>query len=212
MRRAGPCLALVCCLGSLPGVHGPPGPGQQTVSVYFSEDGGRSWSHRKVTALPGSWTAGGPWLDRVVAAASEGLVRLAGRRLSRVARARGWRGGRRRIAVVDLARFDAALDGGALISAQSRARMMTPTRSADGQALPYGLGWFVQEYRGHTLVWHSGWWEDAYSALYLNIPAKDLTFIILANSEGVWWGNPLDRAAVERSDFAEAFLRAFVFD
>ncbi len=111
---------------------------------------------------------------------------------------------------LDLAKFDVALDQGMLISAESRAAMMAPMRSSNGEALPYGLGWFVQEYRGHTLVWHSGWWDDAYSALYLKIPALNLSFILLANSEGVWWENPLDRAEVERSGFAQAFLRAFV--
>jgi CubicO group peptidase (beta-lactamase class C family) len=112
--------------------------------------------------------------------------------------------------VLDLAKFDIALDEGVLISAESRAEMMTPRRSISGEPLPYGLGWYVQEYQGHTLVWHSGWWEDAYSALYLKIPSLDLTFIVLANSEGVWWDNPLDRAAVHRSEFALAFLSAFV--
>lgn len=112
--------------------------------------------------------------------------------------------------VVDLARFDIALDQGVLISAESRTEMMTPTRTTNGEAAPYGLGWYVQEYGGHTLVWHSGWWEDAYSALYLKIPMLNLTFIVLANSEGIWWGNPLDQATVERSQFAQAFLSAFV--
>lgn len=114
--------------------------------------------------------------------------------------------------VLDLAKFDVALDQGVLISAESREAMMVPARSSNGEALPYGLGWYVQEYQGHTLVWHSGWWEDAYSALYLKIPTLDLSFIVLANSEGVWWDNPLDRAEVQRSEFAQAFLRAFVDD
>jgi len=112
--------------------------------------------------------------------------------------------------VLDLAKFDVALDEGVLISTASRAEMMTPTRSISGGALPYGLGWYVQEYQGDTLVWHSGRWEDAYSALYLKIPSLGLTFILLANSEGIWWDNPLDRAAVHRSEFALAFLSAFV--
>lgn len=112
--------------------------------------------------------------------------------------------------VLDLAKFDVALDQGVLISEKSRADMMAPTRAINGEAFPYGLGWYVQEYRGHTLVWHSGWWDDAYSALYLKVPSLDLTFIVLANSEGVWWDNPLDRAAVQRSEFALAFLSAFV--
>lgn len=112
--------------------------------------------------------------------------------------------------VLDLAKFDVALDRGMLISADSRAAMMAPTPSSNGEAHPYGLGWYVQEYQGHTLVWHSGWWDDAYSALYLKVPALGLSFILLANSEGVWWDNPLDRAEVHRSEFAQAFLQAFV--
>ena len=36
------------------------------------------------------------------------------------------------------------------------------------------------------------------------------SFILLANSEGIWWDNPLDQAEVHRSKFAQAFLRAFV--
>ena len=111
---------------------------------------------------------------------------------------------------LDLAKFDIALDKGVLISTKSRAGMMAPTRATNGEAVPYGLGWYVQEYEGHTLIWHSGWWEDAYSALYLKIPTLNLTLIVLANSEGVWWNNPLDRAGVERSQFAQAFLSAFV--
>jgi CubicO group peptidase (beta-lactamase class C family) len=111
--------------------------------------------------------------------------------------------------VLDLARFDIALDQGVLISAKSRDAMIAPAKSKTGTTLPYALGWFVEKYNGHKLVWHSGWWENAYSALYLKIPEMDVSFIILANSEGIWWNNPLDKAEVHRSAFAQAFLRAF---
>ncbi|HSS48831.1 MAG TPA: serine hydrolase domain-containing protein, partial [Thermoanaerobaculia bacterium] len=112
--------------------------------------------------------------------------------------------------VLDLVKFDVALGGGKLISPASVRQMMTPMRNAAGTALPYGLGWFIQDYRGHKLVWHSGWWEKAYSALYLKVPDRHLTMILLANSEGVWWDNPLDKAEVEKSPFAAAFLERFV--
>jgi CubicO group peptidase (beta-lactamase class C family) len=111
--------------------------------------------------------------------------------------------------VADLARFDLALDEGRLLSDASRAEMWRPGRSSAGAVLPYGIGWFVQEVDGRRLVWHSGWWEQAYSALYLKLPDERLTLILLANSEGVWWDNPLDEVAVERSPFAAAFLRRF---
>ena len=45
--------------------------------------------------------------------------------------------------------------------------MFTPTRSTNGKRLPYGLGWFVQEYKGMKLVWHYGYAPQAYSSLIL---------------------------------------------
>jgi CubicO group peptidase (beta-lactamase class C family) len=114
--------------------------------------------------------------------------------------------------VLDLAKFDIALDGGKLISPASVRRMMTPARNAAGTALPYGLGWFLQEHRGHRLAWHSGLWEEQYSALYLKIPDRHLTLILLANSDGLWWNNPLDKAEVENSPFAAAFLARFLVE
>ena len=111
--------------------------------------------------------------------------------------------------VMDLARFDVALDEGWLISEVSKAEMWRPGRSPTGAVLPYGIGWFVQRVDGRRAVWHSGWWEKAYSALYLKLPDERLTLILLANSEGLWWNNPLDAAQVERSPFAAAFLRRF---
>lgn len=42
--------------------HAPDWQNHQTILVYRSEDGGRSWSHVRVASLPDSWTAGDPWL------------------------------------------------------------------------------------------------------------------------------------------------------
>ena len=108
--------------------------------------------------------------------------------------------------VVDLARFDIALDGGELVSESSKSTMFTPTESSAGGTLPYGIGWYVQDYEGQRLIWHSGWWPGAFSALYLKVPQHGATLIVLANSEGVWWDNPLADARIQGSDFAEVFL------
>jgi CubicO group peptidase (beta-lactamase class C family) len=114
--------------------------------------------------------------------------------------------------VEDLARFDIALDTGVFGGPELMRTLFTPAVARDGTMLPYAYGWYVQQYRGQTLRWHSGWDEEAgFSALYLKVPERDLTLILLANSEGLWWGNPLDEAAVERSPFARAFLEQFVF-
>lgn len=112
----------------------------------------------------------------------------------------------------DLARFDIAFDTGAIASTAVMQTVFEPAKAPDGTALPYAFGWYVQHYNGEKLIWHGGWDEDAgFSALYLKIPGRNLTFIILANSEGMWWGNPLDKAQVENSPFAQVFLKHFVF-
>jgi CubicO group peptidase (beta-lactamase class C family) len=114
--------------------------------------------------------------------------------------------------VEDLARFDIALDTGVFLSPALRRKLFTPAVAPDGTVLPYAYGWYVQQYRGETLYWHSGWDEEAgFSALYLKVPERDFTLVLLANSGGLWWGNPLDEAAVEGSPFARAFLDQLVF-
>lgn len=51
---------------------------------------------------------------------------------------------------LDLAKFDIALGSDKLISKESRAKMMSPTISNEDEALPYGLGWYVQNYQGQN--------------------------------------------------------------
>ncbi len=110
---------------------------------------------------------------------------------------------------LDLARFDEALAEGRLLTPESLRLMWTEGRSPSGAALLYGIGWFVKEHAGERLLWHTGLWEGAYSALYLKVPERRLTLILLANSEGLRWEADLDEAAIERSPFATAFLAAF---
>jgi CubicO group peptidase (beta-lactamase class C family) len=110
---------------------------------------------------------------------------------------------------MDLARFDIALTRGVLLPDSLRKVMWSPTRTASGSELPYGIGWFVQQYEGETLLWHSGLWEGAYSAIYLRVPTRNVTLILLANSDGLWWDNPLDKAEVHRSPFVAALLAEF---
>ncbi|MEZ5330805.1 MAG: serine hydrolase domain-containing protein [Thermoanaerobaculia bacterium] len=102
-----------------------------------------------------------------------------------------------------LARFDIAFDSDALLPPEVRAEIVDAPEG-------YSSGWFHQTWDGHRLLWHSGWEPDAYSALYLKVPDEHLTLILLANTEGLWWGNSLVRAEVEKSPLAAAFLAAFV--
>jgi CubicO group peptidase (beta-lactamase class C family) len=113
--------------------------------------------------------------------------------------------------VCDLAKYDAALDRHRFLRPQTQERAWTPAVSNGGQALPHGLGWFVQRYRGVKLVWHYGYWPDAFSALLLKVPERNLTLILLANSDGL--SAPFyDDWRAETSAFASCFLRLFVFE
>lgn len=108
--------------------------------------------------------------------------------------------------VRDLARFDAALGAGALLTSETLARAWTPASS-----LPTGLGWFVQRHNGETVVWHFGVERNAYSALIVKLPNRDLTLIMLANSDGLA-GPPYNLAdgSVTSNLFASLFLRLFL--
>jgi len=46
--------------------------------------------------------------------------------------------------------------------------------------------------------------------MYLKVPGKRLTLIVLANTEGLWWDNSLARAEIDTSPVAAAFLDGFV--
>jgi CubicO group peptidase (beta-lactamase class C family) len=112
--------------------------------------------------------------------------------------------------VVDLAKYDAAIDTRVFISAASQELAWTNAVSTtDGRQLPYGLGWFVQRYNGTRLVWHYGSWPQ-YSALYLKVPERQLTLLLLANSGGLSDQFPLAAGDVDVSPFARVFLRMFV--
>ena len=112
--------------------------------------------------------------------------------------------------VIDLATFDIALDSGALISEESREAMWSAYPLRNNGVSPYGLGWYTQYYGDLRLIWHNAWWPDAASAIYLKIPEKRLSLILLANTQGLWWDNPLNMSDILPSPFVQSFLNSFV--
>lgn len=115
--------------------------------------------------------------------------------------------------VRDLARYDIALQSGALIELQTLTASWTQAQ-AQGKALPTGLGWFVQRYpasdNGEPLIWQFGLIRDGHSALVLKLPRRNLTLILLANSDAMTSGYNLNNGDVTTSPFATLFLRFFV--
>jgi len=113
--------------------------------------------------------------------------------------------------VLDVSTFSIALDNDVLLTEASREMMFTPFVSNSGNELPHGLGWFVDNNEAVKIIWHYGYW-DSFSALIMKIPERQLSFVILANS------NRLSSASdgigtdedVNRSVVAQEFLNAFV--
>jgi CubicO group peptidase (beta-lactamase class C family) len=117
--------------------------------------------------------------------------------------------------VIDLAKFDAALDANILVTEGTKDLMWTPTVSNSGQKLPYGLGWFTQDYRGMRLIWHTGFSPPSTSALFLKLPEEGLTFIALANTDLLsrnFQAGHGDASDVLNSLLALTFYKRFVLE
>lgn len=125
--------------------------------------------------------------------------------------------------VSDLAVYSNAIDEGKFLEDATWRQVLTPFVTPKGKKIQYGYGWFISQYKGMKIFWHTGWWTG-YSALFLKIPEKDLTFIILANSQDLSrpfyhimrplpMFNPFRRSLnkkVQASAFARAFIDYFV--
>jgi len=107
--------------------------------------------------------------------------------------------------VLDLAKFDSAIDGAVLLHRESMATMWS-----NQAGMPTGLGWFVQNYNGQKIVWQFGNTPGGYSSLILKVPDRHLTLILLANSDGLSAPFSLQDGDVTSSLFARTFLRLFI--
>jgi CubicO group peptidase (beta-lactamase class C family) len=85
--------------------------------------------------------------------------------------------------VGDLLKYSAAIDRHQFVSAATQRQIFTANRTTDGVVTPYGLGWFVQNYQGLDYYWHYGQTSPGESGLFVKIPAKKLTIVVLANTD-----------------------------
>lgn len=112
---------------------------------------------------------------------------------------------------LEVAKYSIAIDNNMFLSQETQDLVFSQTRSENGGLLPYGLGWFVQQYRGVKLVWHYGWWTGN-SSLIIKIPDRDLALVILANSDMLSGAFPdIGYGDISVSVVALEFLNAFVF-
>jgi CubicO group peptidase (beta-lactamase class C family) len=111
--------------------------------------------------------------------------------------------------VRDYARFDLALKNGFLKS-DTLAAAWTASTGRDGRPLPHGMGWFVQNYNGEKVVWQFGQGDNASSSLVVVLPARQLTLVLVANSDGLSKSLGLENGDLTSSPFGKLFLGLFL--
>lgn len=111
--------------------------------------------------------------------------------------------------VRDMARFDLALRNGFIIRRATLAQAWEAPVGANGQRLPHGLGWFTQTYSNMPVIWQFGVGDNGSSSLVVTLPARNLTLILLANSNGLVKPFPLASGDLTVSPFGKLFLNVF---
>jgi CubicO group peptidase (beta-lactamase class C family) len=112
--------------------------------------------------------------------------------------------------VLDMAKYDIAIDQNKFLTKETQQLAFTPTVSTKGETLPYGLGWFTQNYKGTKLIWHYGYWTGN-SSFILKVPERNITFIIMANSDNLSRPTDLGSGDALSSPVGMAFLKTFIF-
>jgi CubicO group peptidase (beta-lactamase class C family) len=112
--------------------------------------------------------------------------------------------------VLDMAKYDIAIDQNKFLTKETQQLAFTPTRSTRGEELPYGLGWFTTNYKGTKLLWHYGYWTGN-SSFILKVPERNMTFIIMANSDNLSRPTDLGSGDALTSPVGMAFLKTFIF-
>jgi len=97
---------------------------------------------------------------------------------------------------------DGTFDGEEIIAAeqlQRMHRMFTPIPSNGSKEIPvsgYGLGWFIQPYRGHAVSHHGGN-IDGFSALVYLMPKDNIGMVILTNLNATPYTTILARSVAD---------------
>src|SRR6202161_4733399 len=76
--------------------------------------------------------------------------------------------------ILDLAKWDAALNAEKLLKRSSLDQMWTPAKLKDGAPNKdgYGFGWFIENRRGHRVVSHDGAWQGFQTTIARYVDAR----------------------------------------
>jgi hypothetical protein len=83
--------------------------------------------------------------------------------------------------VNDMAKWDAALRHGQILTPQMLALMRMPQTLNDGRKSPYGFAWELNPFRGHERMWHNGG-GDGRSSNFSRFDDGKLSVVVVANT------------------------------
>jgi CubicO group peptidase (beta-lactamase class C family) len=109
----------------------------------------------------------------------------------------------------DMLKYAASFDESVLLTDDLKAKVFSPMISNDGNTLPYGLGWFIQQIEGIKITWHYGYWVGM-SSLIIRVPEKKMSFVLMANSDMLSAPYPLAKGDIWVSPYAKELLKSFV--
>jgi CubicO group peptidase (beta-lactamase class C family) len=111
--------------------------------------------------------------------------------------------------VGDLLKYSDAIDKNRFVTAGIQKQIFTPNRIKNGTITPYGLGWFVQNYRGTDFYWHYGQTQGE-SGLFVKVPSKNLTLIVLTNTDKLSQPFPLGDGDMLTSPVGQLLYKYFI--
>lgn len=84
--------------------------------------------------------------------------------------------------VLDLAKWDAALNGNRMLKPSALNQMWTPVKLNDGRTHDYGFGWEIETVGGHKLVHHGGS-LPGFRAQFARFAEDKVSIIVLTNGD-----------------------------
>ncbi|WP_336960607.1 serine hydrolase domain-containing protein [Chryseobacterium contaminans] len=111
--------------------------------------------------------------------------------------------------VGDLLKYSDAIDHNQFISKAGQKQVFTPNRTDTGFITPYGLGWFVESYKGKDYYWHYGQ-TNGESALFIKVPSLKLTLAVLCNTDKLSQPFPLGDGDLMMSPVGTLFYHFFI--
>ncbi len=84
------------------------------------------------------------------------------------------------LTVLDMAKWEAALNGEKLLKKSSFEQMWTSVKLNGGATPKYGFGWSLAEVNGKRIIEHGGAWQG-FKSMITRFPEDKLTIVIFAN-------------------------------